>query len=308
MRKTKVGLALMVAAGLFAVLLPQADGIILTFGDSSFAFGTPLDDEGNQTVCSDGFEIIAASTPNDNGGPAIEIGLPTGQVDGSILASPVVGIYAASLIDDYELFELTSISTAEGFDLLNEDALLAAPRYGQMSVDIVLSDTFFALPPSDPPATKPAEGIGTGMFVPDVPLPIGADIIIVTGDYPTYGSHRPLRVVDCSVGSGDIEVIVKNRRVRPDLATRKISVHLINDGTFDIGTIADVQIAGATPILERMQDVDDDGDTDLRYKALVGDANVECGDESLSVTGTVDGVPFESIASIITRCPLPRAV
>lgn len=298
-----------VAAMTATVLATPAGARFISFGDSSYAFGTPLDADGNRTVCSDGFDLLTAFTPNDSGGPFTPaFDGPTGEVEGSTQPGPLMSVYDAGLVDDYpDPFGFTTVSTSGppgAYIFINDENVPAATLYGFAETEIVNSDTFFALDG----VTKPVQGEGSTFFTPTSPLPVGEDVVIVNQSYGGFGSHRRVTVVDCSEPPVELEVEVdiRNNKIRPDRPWQRIRGVIVNDGSIDISTVDNIEVSGAHPFRTRVRDVDHDGDLDLRFWARTGHTDIMCGDTQLTVTGTVDGEPFETTVDITTKCRTNR--
>jgi hypothetical protein len=90
--------------------------------------------------------------------------------------------------------------------------------------------------------------------------------------------------------------------VKPGKGTIKIAV--LNDGGHDLSSLAGITAGAdaASPIKVMMKDVDKDGDLDAEYQFSVADTGIACGDNSVSVQGTVDGLSFTAEADIVTKC------
>lgn len=302
-RLSKVFITLVIVLAMLVTTMPGADAIFISYGDSSWTFGTPLDDDGNRTVCSDGFELIAVSTPNGD----TVVGEPTGSAAGDTTDAPNIGVFHADLIDNFSpdgFFDpnlLDQAGAPGGFTYIDPlTGQPAADLYGFLQVEVVLSDTFSSIDG----ISKPVAGIGSDMFVPPTALPVGDDIVLVTDGLLGFGSHRRVTVVDCSEPpTAEVQVEVhKSDRIKADKPNKQLKVEIINDGTFDISGISDVEINGNAVDRTNLKDVDGDGDTDALVKLRMRNSGVECGDTSITVTGTLDGAPFETIAPIATRC------
>lgn len=105
-----------------------------------------------------------------------------------------------------------------------------------------------------------------------------------------------------------VEVLVKPRSINPDRNHGLIKAVVLSTPAFDAATVdpTTVHLGDASvPFRYFPGDEDEDGDTDLIFFFLMGEVGVECGDNTIQLTGeTTSGTPIEGEGQIETvGCP-----
>ncbi len=304
--------AFAIAALVMSIALP-ASAIWNSFGDSSWWLGTALD-QIDPTVCSEGFDFTVAVSPNEVFDPGIVVGSSTGFADGEVaLGTPTWQIYPAGqiLFDNGDgtygglLGNLDWSDAGDGTNRLVYTDMPGAPdRYGVFTTDVFYDDTYFAVDGIEffDGTPRPVAGIGTGSIIPDSPMPVGADVAFIGSD--TFDFTQVVAVVACSADDVTIDAKPYGKTTKVKPGKGKIKIAVLNNGGHDLSTLAGITAGSgdASPTKMKMKDVDKDGDLDVEYQFSVADTGIACGDTSVTVQGTVDGLSFTAETDIVTKC------